>query len=108
MSLRARLLAAILFAWSAAAFAQIVPLSRCQAAIPCSIPFGLRPADTTAFSPYARTGNAGVSVSVDESLKVKVNQPPISEDPSERAARIFVKRNPYAAKPSPTPTPARP
>lgn len=108
MRLRARILAALLLASAAPVFAQIVPLSRCQAAIPCSIPFGLRPADATTFSPYARTGNAGVSVSagVEEGLKPKLDRAPISEDPSERAARIFVMRNPYAAGPTKTPTPA--
>jgi hypothetical protein len=107
VSRRVGIFAALLLAFSPGAFAQIVPLSRCQAAIPCSIPFGLRPADAVAFSPYARTGNAGLSVSagVEEGLKPKLDRVPISEDPSERAARIFVKRNPYVAKPTPTPTP---
>ena len=108
MSLRVRILAALLLACAPVAFSQIVPLSRCQAAIPCSIPFGLRPASATAFSPYTRTGNVGVSVSagVEEGLKPKLDRAPISEDPSERAARIFVMRNPYAAGPTPTRTPA--
>ncbi len=108
MSRRAGIFAALLLlASSAAAFAQIVPLSRCNAALPCSIPFGLRPADTVAFSPYARTGNSGVSVSagVEEGLTPKLDRAPISEDPSERAARIFVKRNPRLAGPAPAPTP---
>ena len=111
MSLRVRILAsALLLACAPAVFAQIVPLSRCQAAIPCSIPFGLRPADATAFSPYARSGNVGISVSagVEEGLKPKVDRIPVSEDPSERAARIFVMRNPYAAGPTKTPTPRVP
>jgi hypothetical protein len=75
-----------------------VPLTRCNAAIPCSIPFGLRPADAVTLSPYARTGagNAAFSVSagVEEGLKPRVDTPPVSEDPSDRAARLFVKRNP--------------
>lgn len=105
---RVRILAsALLLACAPPVFAQIVPLSRCQAAIPCSIPFGLRPASATAFSPYTRSGNVGVSVSagVEEGLKPKVVRIPVSEDPSERAARIFVMRNPYAAGPTKTPTP---
>ena len=110
MTLRVRILAALLLAFAPALFAQIVPLSRCQAAIPCSIPFGLRPADATAFSPYARTGNVGISVSagVEEGLKPKLDRIPVSEDPSERAARIFVMRNPYALGPTKTPTPRAP
>ena len=94
---------------ASAAHAQLVPLARCNGALPCSIPFGLRPADSVAFSPYARTGqgNTAVSVSaaVDELLKPRVDTPHVAEDPSERAARIFVKRNPI--KPTPTPTAAR-
>lgn len=108
MNPRVRIFAAILLASSPGAFAQIVPLSRCNAALPCSIPFGLRPANATTFSPYTRAGNAAVSVSagVEEGLKPKIDQrPPISEDPAERAARIFVKRNPMVPTVTPTPPP---
>ncbi|MEX1243660.1 MAG: hypothetical protein WEB59_00730 [Thermoanaerobaculia bacterium] len=110
MRRRARLAAVAFLAAAPGVFAQIVPLARCNAALPCSIPFGLRPADATAFSPYAKTGqgNAAISVSagVEEGLKPRIDQPAISEDPSERAARIFVKRNPIA--PTVTPTPQAP
>jgi len=92
------------------AHAQLVPLSRCNAALPCSIPFGLRPADAVSFNPYARTGqgNAAISFSaaVDDLLNPHVDAPHIADDPSERAARIFVRRNP-PPRPAPTPTPGR-
>ncbi len=94
-----------LLALCAAAQAQIVPLSRCHAAIPCSIPFGLRPADAAALSPYAATGQGNTAVAVgagiEEGLKPRVLRPAASEDPVESAARLYVKRNP----PKPTPTP---
>ncbi len=118
MSRRALLAASLLLGAASGSRAQIVPLSRCNAAIPCSIPFGLRPADSVGFSPYAKTGqgNTAISVSagIEEGLKPKIDKVPVSEDPSERAARIFVKRNPLSARPTPSPTvtpgpkPARP
>jgi hypothetical protein len=92
--------------------AQLVPLSQCGAAIPCSIPVGLRPADAAAVSPYGRVGNGNtlmtVSAGVDESFSPRVVTRGVAEDPSERAARLFVKRNPALLHaPTPTPTPGR-
>jgi hypothetical protein len=86
---------------------QLVPLTLCQSAIPCNIPFGLRPADSVAGSPYARTGNAVLSVSagVEEGLKPRIDRTSASEDPSEFAARLFLRRNPPPARP-PSPIPA--
>lgn len=105
----ARLALISCLALPAGAAAQIVPLARCHAAIPCSIPFGLRPADAAAWSPYAATGQGNtlvsVSAGVEEGLKPKINKPPVSEDPSERAARLYVKRNPLKPTPRPTPEP---
>ena len=101
--------AIVLAASAAAARAQLVPITRCNAAIPCSIPMGLRPADAAAWTPGAKTGqgNTGISISMDERLKPKVDTPPspISEDPADRAARIFVRRNPLVVSPKPTPKP---
>jgi hypothetical protein len=110
---RRTILAAIgLAACAAAASAQLVPITRCNGAIPCSIPMGLRPADAAAWTPGAKTGqgNTGISVSMDERLKPRIDAPPspISEDPSDRAARIFMRRNPLPtpkATPKPTPPP---
>jgi hypothetical protein len=94
------------------AFAQLVPLSQCGAAIPCSIPTGLRPADAAALSPYGRVGNGNtlmtVSAQVDEAIRPRLITRGVAEDASERAARLFVKRNPGLLRaPTPTPTPPR-
>lgn len=108
--IRRTLAAAVLsLSLTAAARAQLVPITRCNAAIPCSIPTGLRPADAAAWTPGAKTGqgNTGISVSMDERLKPKVDAPPspVSEDPTDRAARVFVKRHPLATSPKATPKP---
>jgi hypothetical protein len=44
---------------------------------------------------------------MDERLKPKVDAPPspVSEDPTDRAARVFVKRHPLATSPKATPKP---
>ena len=99
----------LLAACAAAASAQLVPITRCNGAIPCSIPMGLRPADAAAWTPGAKTGqgNTGMSVSfgIEEGLKPKLDVPHVSDDPSDRAARIFMKRN-RLPTPKPTPKPA--
>jgi hypothetical protein len=107
---RALLLSALLsLAFASGARSQLVPLSQCGAAIPCSIPSGLRPADAAALSPYGRVGpgNSAIAVSagIEEGLKPRVVTRAIAEDPSERAARLFVKRNPHLSAHTPTPTP---
>jgi hypothetical protein len=61
-------------------------------------------------SPYARTGqgNAVISVSagIEEGLKPRIDRHPVPEDPSEFAARIFVRKNPPpVAAPTPFPAP---
>jgi hypothetical protein len=116
--IRRTLLAAapLLLALPGAARAQLVPITRCQTAIPCSIPIGLRPADAAAWTPGARTGQGNTAISatagIEEGLKPHIDVPHVSEDPTDRAARIFVKKNPLAvtpktaAKPTPSPTPA--
>src|SRR3954471_6127917 len=100
--------ALLLAALAASASAQLVPVTQCNAAIPCSIPMGLRPADAAAWTPGANVGhgNAVMSVSagIEEGLKPKIDVPHVSEDPAEMAARLFVKRNPLPT-PKPTPTP---
>ena len=118
------LFAAASLALASVAQAQLVPLARCNGAIPCNIPFGLRPADAAAWSPYAKPGQSGVAISVsagvEEGLKPKIDTRAASDDPSERAARIFVKHYPppttpaatsvstAAPTPSPTPRASRP
>jgi hypothetical protein len=93
----------------AATAAQLVPVSTCHAALPCSIPYGLRPADAVQHLANANggPGNTAMTVGVNESLKVKLVKP-VSEDPVEYAARIFVRKNPQLARPAAAPTPRVP
>ncbi len=105
---RALAAAALRFAVAAALpaslplFAQIVPITRCNAAIPCNIPYGLRPADAAGWTPGSNVGqgNTGISVSTNftDGLLPKIDKPPISEDPVEAAARMYVRK--YPAKPA--------
>lgn len=95
--------------------AQLVPITRCNSAIPCNIPYGLRPADAAAWTPGNNLGqgNTGMSVSTDftNGIVPKIDRPPISEDPVEAAARMYVRKYPSApgsmAK-APAPTGAAP
>jgi len=105
------------FVWAlmlaaANARAQLVPLSECGSAIPCNIPKGIRPADAAALSPYSRVGNGnavvGVQMNPAEGFKPEVMTRSIAEDPSDRAARIFLKRNPGFAMPRTAQTPPEP
>jgi hypothetical protein len=112
--LRSRaLVCALLVAASVAEVsAQIVPITRCNAAIPCNIPYGLRPADTAGWTPGSNVGqgNTGISMSTNfsDGLVPKIDKPPISEDPVEAAARMYVRKYPAPAvtkMPTPKPTP---
>ena len=103
--------AAVFLAAAASARAQLVPITRCNAAIPCNIPIGLRPADAAAWTPGNNLGqgNTGISVSsgLDNGIRPKIDRPPVSEDPVEAAARMYVRRYPVGGTPRPTgvPTP---
>jgi len=108
---------------TAPALAQIVPITRCNAAIPCNIPYGLRPADAAGWTPGSNVGqgHTGMSLSTDftDGLKPKIDRHPVSEDPVEAAARMYVRKFPAPAtrkspgasvesrqlKPTPRPTP---
>lgn len=98
--------AAVILATAAAARAQLVPITRCNSAIPCNIPMGLRPADAAAWTPGNNLGqgNTGISVSsgLDNGLHPKIDRPPVSEDPVEAAARMYVRRYPVGGTPRPT------
>ncbi len=101
MNLRAIAVAALLVFVAAAASAQIVPITRCNAAIPCNIPYGLRPADAAGWTPGSNVGqgNTGISMSTDftDGLMPKIDKPPVSEDPVEAAARMYVRKFPAPA-----------
>jgi len=107
--------AVLLTAFAEAALAQLVPLARCHAAFPCSVPYGLRPADAVSNLPDATGGNSliGLGLGLDNGFKPRLAAPAASEDPAESAARMYVHRNPLrtrtptpAAAPAPAPTPA--
>jgi hypothetical protein len=89
--------------FSTAASAQLVPLARCHAALPCSIPYGLRPSDAVSNNPDAGIGNSLIGIALDGGLKPRLAVAPISEDPVESAARMYVHRNPIRKSPTPTP-----
>jgi hypothetical protein len=111
MTRRAAAAAVMLLAATASVHAQLVPITRCNSAIPCNIPMGLRPADAAAWTPGNNLGqgNTGISVStgIENGLKPKIDRPPVSEDPVEAAARMYVRKNPAppAVKPTAVPTP---
>ncbi len=92
---------------AAGAGAQLVPLQTCHAAFPCSMPFGLRPANSLANNPYGNVSSTliGVETGIDNGLHAKVVTWPAPQDPSEFAARIFLNRNPQFGKAAPTRTP---
>ena len=101
---RAALLGALaIAALPAAASGQLVPLARCHAAYPCSVPYGLRPADAVANNPDAALGNSLIGVGVDGAFKPRIVTSPVSSDPSEDAARLYVRKFPLKSK---TGTPA--
>jgi hypothetical protein len=103
---RAALLGALaVAALAAVASAQLVPLARCHAAFPCSVPYGLRPADAVANNPDAALGNSLIGVGVDGALKPRIVASPVSSDPSEDAARLYVKKFPLKPKTTGTPAP---
>jgi hypothetical protein len=108
MTRRAAAVAAAMLLASAVR-AQLVPITRCNSAIPCNIPIGLRPADAAAWTPGNNLGqgNTGISVSsgIDDGLHPKIDRPPVSEDPVEAAARMYLRHYPA---PPPAKAPAIP
>jgi len=98
---------AAFLALAAGAAAQLVPVSTCHAALPCSLLSGLRPADAVQHLANANggPGNTAMTVGVNGSLQVRLVKP-VSEDPAEYAARVFVRKNPQVVKSTPVPTPA--
>jgi hypothetical protein len=105
---RAAFLAVVGVLAAGSAGAQLVPLARCQAAYPCNLPYGLRPADAVANLPDARGGSTLISVGVDGAFKPRVIAPPVSGDFAEDAARLYVLKHPLPPTAKPTPAPAKP
>ena len=90
----------LFFAAAAQVSAQLVPITRCNAAIPCNIPYGLRPADAAGWTPGNNLGqgHTGMSMSTDFSNGIvpQIDRHPVSEDPVEAAARMYVRKYPSA------------
>ena len=124
MSRRTALLIGFLAATPSLLRAQLVPITRCNSAIPCNIPYGLRPADAAGWTPGSNVGqgHTGISMSTNfsDGLLPKIDKPPVSEDPVEAAARMYLRKypappagtkkspdspKPAAAKPTPAPAP---
>jgi len=117
-ALRLTVAAAALASWPVLVLAQIVPITRCNAAIPCNIPYGLRPADAAGWTPGSNVGqgNTGISMSTNftDGIVPRIDKPPVAEDPVEAAVRMYVRKYPAPATtkvapknaPARTPTPA--
>lgn len=96
----------------APANAQWIRLQRCSGAIPCSIPFGIRYApDPLIGSQYGRMSPDAISgqISFEPRLSVEIDEPHLSIEPEDfaaRAAREFVLAHPVSpGTPPETPRP---
>jgi hypothetical protein len=103
---------------AAAASAQFVELSRCQSAMPCAIPFGLRyNPDPLSVSGFNALPHTAFSMRIDPAHplnppKVDLSRALDSQDWARQAATIFVLKYPLKPKPvaetvplTPTPQP---
>ena len=101
---------------AAAASAQFVELSRCQSAMPCAIPFGLRyNPDPLSVSGFTAIPHTAFSMRLDPTKplapKVDLSKELDKQDWAREAAKIFVLKYPLKPKPAAetvplTPTPA--
>jgi hypothetical protein len=117
MRIRALATAALLGSVAAASpaplFAQLVPVTHCNAAIPCNIPYGLRPWRAANWTPGASWSMPSAAISVfspiDQGLSPRIVTRPVADDPAETAARMYVRKNPSPdgkATPATVPKPA--
>ena len=97
------LLGAALYGVAAVSGAQFVELSRCQSAMPCAIPFGLRynpdPLSVAGFAALPRTA---FSMRIDPATltpKLDLSKELDKQDWAREAARIFVLKYPLKPKP---------
>jgi hypothetical protein len=111
------LLGAALSGAAVAASAQFVELSRCQSAMPCAIPFGLRyNPDPLSVSGFTSIPHTAFSMRIDPTRplapKVDLSRELDKQDWAREAAKIFVLKYPLKPKPvadtvqvTPTPPP---
>ena len=99
---------------AAGARAQFVELSRCQSAMPCAIPFGLRyNPDPLSVSGFSGLSHTAFSMRIDPTkpaVRVDLSKELDKQDWAREAAKIFVLKYPLKPKPvaetvplSPTP-----
>jgi hypothetical protein len=99
------ILAAALSGAAAAADAQFVELSRCQSAMPCAIPFGLRyNPDPLSVSGFTALSHTAFSMRVDPAHplnppRVDLSRALDSQDWARQAASIFVLKYPLKPRP---------
>jgi hypothetical protein len=89
---------------AAAASAQFVELSRCQSAMPCAIPFGLRyNPDPLSVSGFTAIPHTAFSMRIDPTKplapKVDLSKELDKQDWAREAAKIFVLKYPLKPKP---------
>ena len=87
------------------ASAQMVPLSRCRSAYPCSFPFGLQYApDPLIAGPYAQVPNTAVSgrIELKAPIRFELNRP-VDQNAIDEAVRKSIEiHNPAEAPPAPS------
>jgi hypothetical protein len=112
---RRALFAAAAFAAAFEARAQFVQLTRCQAALPCALPFGLQyKPDPLIAGQWANASHTVFSGRIDllrplQPLVIDLSKEIDRQDFARDAARIFVLRHPAPRpKPAADPDPARP
>ena len=87
-----------------AALAQFVPMARCAAAFPCSIPSGVqyRP-DPLVMGPYAASENSAISfrTTLDARPTITIDIRPRDNTPIDAAVRTFLQQYPATKKTEP-------
>ena len=87
-----------------AALAQFVPMARCGAAFPCSIPYGVQYApDPLLMGPFAAPANSAISfrTTLDARPTITIDIRPRDNTPIDAAVRTFLQQYPATKKPVP-------
>lgn len=85
-----------------AALAQFVPMARCAAAFPCSIPYGVQyNPDPLVMGPYAAPANSAISfrTTLDARPTITIDIRPRDNTPIDAAVRTFLQQYPATKKP---------
>jgi hypothetical protein len=87
-----------------AALTQFVPMDRCGAAFPCSIPYGVQYApDPLLMGPFAAPANSAISfrTTLDARPTITIDVRPRDNTPIDAAVRTFLQQSPATKKPVP-------